>query len=382
MTFGFPRMHHEAGERRDFLPPLMGTLAGRGCPVIVESGIGAGMGYADRDYRATSPLVQVGDERSAFEQDVVVVLRSPDDRVTWMRPGATLVSMLHLPTRPGRVRRLLELGVQAISLDSIADDGGLRLVENMRAVGWNGVEAAFDALSRTYPPLGDPARGPVRVTLMGPGTVGKHAVEAATKYGNLQRNEIFAEMGLPGVEVVVIGRNLTADPGYVRDRLAHTDVLVDATQRSDPSRPLVPNAWLAALPTHAVICDLVVDPYALEADPPTVRGIEGIPQGNLDQWMIEPSDPLWDRTVPAGVASRHRRTVVSCYSWPGLHPEACMRHYGRQLAPLLRTLVDRGGVAGLRPGGTDRERALRRATLQAGARRAGVGPVTTIAAPA
>jgi alanine dehydrogenase len=365
MTFGLPRMHKEAGERRDFLPTLVAELARWGCPVVVESGVGAAMGYTDDDYRSVSPLVRVAGARTAFEQDVVLVLRAPEDRLAWMRPGATLVSMLHFATRPGRVRRLAELAVEAIGLDAIVDDGGRRLVENMRAVGWNGIEAAFDALSRTFPALTDPARGPVRVTVLGAGTVAKHAIEAATKYGSLERNELFATLGLPGVEVTVIGRNLSSDARYMCRLLATTDILVDATQRSDTTRPLIPNAWLANLPPHAVVCDLVVDPYVLDAEPRTVRGIEGIPQGDLDQWIIGPHDPAWERSMPPTISHAHRRTVASCYSWPGVHPEDCMRHYEAQLAPLLRTLIERGGVRGLRPAGGMRERALRRASVRA-----------------
>lgn len=364
LAFGFPRMAKETGERRDFLPALVGCVAGLGCPVVVETGLGRAMGYADGDYLAASDLVRVGDQEEAFGQDVVVTLRAPEERFASLRPGATLVSMLHFPTRPGRILRLSELEVEAISLDSITDDEGRRLVENMRAVGWNGVEAAFDALAAKYPRLTDPARGPIRVTVLGAGTVGKHAIEAATKYGSVERNETLTAVGLPGVEVTVLGRNLTGRPDYVVCRLAVTDVLVDASQRSDPSTPLIPNAWLGALPPHAVICDLVVDPYLLEAHPPTVRSIEGIPQGNLDQWVFGPDDPAWQATVPPDVPSRHRRTVVSCYSWPGVHPEECMRHYGRQVAPLLATLVARGGVGGLRPDGGMLERALRRASLR------------------
>jgi alanine dehydrogenase len=363
-TFGFPRMHKERGERRDFLPGLVGRLMAEGCPVTVESGIGSGMGRTDDDYRAVSALVEVADERSAFAQDVVVTLRAPHDRLTWMRPGATLVSMLHFPTRPGRVARLGELGLEAISLDSLADDEGHRLVENMRAVGWNGVEAAFDVLARTCPALTDPGRGPLQVTVLGAGTVGKHAIEAATKYGSLRRAEAFADLNLPGVLVVVAGRNVTADATAMRRLFPTTDVLVDATSRSDTTRPLVPNAWLEWLPQHAVVCDLVVDPYLLDVDPQTVRSIEGIPQGDLDQWTFSPDDPAWERTALPGIRNEHRRTVVSCYSWPGVHPEACMLHYEVQLAPLLATLVDRG-IHDLRAdGATPAERALRRASLR------------------
>jgi alanine dehydrogenase len=198
---------------------------------------------------------------------------------------------------------------------------------------------------------------------MGAGQVGKHAVEFATKYGDDARNEAFMRLGLPGVEVVTTGRNLTRDSAYLRRRLAVTDILVDATQRHDPSVPLIPNAWIAEMPPHAVICDLVVDPYLLDASPRVVRGIEGIPQGSLDQWEFAPDDRAWD-ALPPEIPTAERRTVVSCYSWPGVRPEPCMHVYGSQLAPLLETLVTAGGMDGIQPTGRFHEQALWRGSLR------------------
>lgn len=363
LTVGLPRMHRESSERRDFLPPLVGLLAAAGAEVHVESGIGSGMGYTDLDYTAVSPDVVVTDEDDCYKQDLVLVLRAPEGRYQLLRRGAILVSMLHFGTRPARVRMLREMGIDAISLDLIRDDNGRRMVENLRSVAWNGISSAFAALERTWPELAGPRHSTVKVLIMGAGRVGRHAVEFATKYGDDARNERLTRAGLPGVEVVTAGRNLTADPEYLKARLLMTDVLVDATARRDPSTALVPNPWLALLPRHAVVCDLSVDPYLLDAEPKVVRGVEGIPQGNLDQWEFAPENPAWDQ-LPAGVPTAERRTVVSCYSWPGVRPEPCMHVYGSQLAPLLETLVTAGGLDGLRADGRYHERALWRGSLR------------------
>jgi alanine dehydrogenase len=363
VTVGFPRMHKEASERRDFLPPLIGLLAANGAEVHVEAGIGSGMGYSDADYGAVSPNVHITDEEDCYRQDIVVVLRAPEGRYDLLRRGAVLVSMLHFSTRPARVAMLRELGIDAISLDLITNENGRRLVENLRSVSWNGVSAAFAALERTWPDLQSPHRSTVKVTILGAGRVGRHAVEFATKYGDDARNEAFGRIGLPGVEVVTAGRNLTADAGYLKGRLAVTDILVDATARRDPSVPVVPNAWLAVMPDHAVICDLAVDPYLLDATPRIVRGIEGIPQGDLDQWEFPPDDPAWN-ALPPSIPTSERRTIVSCYSWPGVRPEPCMHVYGSQLAPLLELLVSAGGLDRVRPAGSYFEQALARGSLR------------------
>jgi len=363
LTIGFPRMYNEPGERRAFLPALVGLLADLDVDVYVEAGSGAGMGYADDAYLAASPHVHIVDEATAYGQDIVVVLRAPEGRYELVRRGAILLSMLHFTTRPERVELLRGLGIEAIALDMITGDDGRRLVQNLRDVARNGLAAAFDALEHRWPPLLSPTRPPLSVTILGAGGVGKNAIEWAAKCGDDERNTRFMRDGLPGAEVVVVEQNLAGNEAYFRRRLALTDILVDATARRDTSRPLFPNAWLGWLPAHAVVCDLAVDPYLLDDDPPVVRGIEGIPQGNLDQWEFGPDDPAWDR-LPPGIPTNERRTVVSCYSWPGVQPEACMEAYGSQVTPLLKTLIWYGGLPAVSPDVSFHGRALWRGSLR------------------
>ena len=129
-SLGLPRMHMEAGERRDFLPDVAvaADRAGAGA-IVLEHGYGAGMGVREAAYLAASPKVRFAGYDEVLSSDVVAVVRCPaEPALRAMRPGALLVTMLHFATRPRRTRLIAELGLRAISLDGVVDDVGRRQV--------------------------------------------------------------------------------------------------------------------------------------------------------------------------------------------------------------------------------------------------------------
>ncbi len=365
LTFGLARMHVEFGEKRDFLPPLVADLEKRGAQVFLEHGYGAGMGLTEEDYRQVAPNVKFVSHQDVFKQQFVLVLRCPDkEDLQFIEKNACLISMLHYPTRPQRVAFLKSLGIEAISLDSLKDETGRRMIENLRSVAWNGLETGFQVLLRTYPNPGMESigRDPVQVTILGVGGVGMHAVQAASRYGDISLWKTLASRGVPGVQVTAIDYDLTNRESLMKELLPRTDILVDATQRPDTSRPIIPNSWIAWMPDHAVLVDLSVDPYNCSLDPIETKGIEGIPQGNLDQYVFTPDDPAYDR-IPDCIPTTHRRHVVSCYSWPGIHPHNCMKVYGAQVRPVLRTIIRNEGIKNFKPKGSYFQRAIYRALL-------------------
>jgi alanine dehydrogenase len=187
-------------------------------------------------------------------------------------------------------------------------------------------------------------------------------MQAAINYGNVELREKMVAGRVPGVQVTTVDYDLTRLQAYMLVLLARTDILVDATQRRDPSQPVIRNEWISVMPDHAVLLDLSVDPYSCEKEPFNVKGIEGIPQGNLDQYTFAPDDPAYE-TIPPCIDTTHRRYSVSCYSWPGIHPRRCMEIYGRQLRPILHVLIEKGGIHNLAPTGRFFERAIARAQL-------------------
>src|SRR3990172_1561878 len=211
-SIGFPRMRQEAGEKRVFLPEFVHHLVKLGPQIFIEEGYGSRSGFAYEDYKRANPNIHRCNREEAFQKDVTLILRSPKpDEFQLIRRDSTLISMQHYPTRPIRVARLKKLGINAISLDSIANDDNNRLVENMKAVAWNGLEAAFDWLEKCWPGLVRPDKKPIQVLIIGTGMVGKCAVEAATKLGNIERNNDHIASNGPGAVAISVGRNIASN---------------------------------------------------------------------------------------------------------------------------------------------------------------------------
>ncbi|MFN2196071.1 MAG: hypothetical protein ACK2UW_08115, partial [Anaerolineales bacterium] len=263
ISFGFPIIHAEPGEKRAFPPNLIAHLVKHGAHILLEEGYGATIGYSEAAYRSVGDgNVRFGDMDEVYQQDYVMILRCPDEKyLRKLKPGACLISMLHFPTRPERVKLLRDLQVEAISLDSLKDDSGRRIVENLRAVGWNGMEVAFKVLGNLRPDFDDPSRGPIRVSLLGTGAVGVYVVQAASRYANEALRRRLFSSGVPGTLVQAVDYDITNHAAIMIELLARTDILVDATQRFDTSIPVIPNNWISAMPETAVLLDLSVDPY-------------------------------------------------------------------------------------------------------------------------
>ncbi|MBU8922873.1 MAG: hypothetical protein KOO63_13740 [Bacteroidales bacterium] len=340
LTIGFPRMHKEPGEVRDYFPDLMHGLAPGAKGIVIEEGSGSGIDKEPWQYVEGHGNIHIGSNQDCYDQDIVVQVRSPeDDELPRMKSGTILFSMLHYSTHPSRIRLISELGFRPVSMDSVESDDGVRLIENLRGTSWNAVWAGFRALKKTYPTFADKGRNPIEVVILGTGPVGRFAAEAATKYGDVTLNKEYLSRGVPGVIVHLIGRNITQDETALRALLKRTDMLVDATSRSDPTRHIIANHLVGILPKHAVVLDVTVDPYIADREPIQVKAVEGIPTGNLDQYEFPLDDPAFD-LLPKGVSSAYRRMSVSCYSWPGIKPKECMDTYGSQMLGLLKILLD------------------------------------------
>ncbi len=362
-TVGLPRMHKEKGEKRDFLPGFLKKLANYPVEVVLEEGYGSDMDYSPQEYLDTNPGARFGKMEEAFAQDLVIVLRAPDDGIDLMRDGTVLMSMLHYETRPLRISKLEEKNITGLALDSITDDNNERIVENIAGTSWNGMKIAFQELGKNLPGFHNKKRDYLTVSIIGMGAVGMHGAKAARKFGDVNLYNSMEHKKTPGVLVQFFPRSITRDKNILAGLMENTDILADASKRYDPTLPIVTNDLIGLLPEHAVILDLTADPYDFSLSPIQVKGIEGIPTGNLDQYVFYPRDEIYVE-LSRYISTCNRRTVVSCNAWPGITPVRCMEIYGERISPFFPVLFSKDPGKLSPESDNFSERALARSTIQ------------------
>ena len=180
---------------------------------------------------------------------------------------------------------------------------------------------------------------PINILILGMGEIGLMAAKA---FKNLS-NERLKSIGKahPGLKVTMLPRSITGSDELLKNELEHSDILVDETFRPDPSKIIVKNELIGALPEHAVILDITADPYDFETDPPQFKAIEGTPTGTLDQMVFKVDDKIYD-VLEKHMTINHKRLAVSCNAWPGADPEGAMTLYAHQLLPIIEVLIEKG----------------------------------------
>jgi alanine dehydrogenase len=321
--FGFPKMCFEENEKRDFMPDFFRDIGRFNVKIKLEHNYGDKLGYKPQDYLALNPEIEFVNRTETFHCDVVTIIRTPsNEELKKMHKGSSLFSMIHFVTHKNRCNLLYNLGVNMYAMDSVVDDFNKRLIEFMDGTAENGVAAAVEHFLKINPNSKE-----IRFLVMGSGLVGKSAVDFAVHSAKI-----------PCV-CSVIGTNVTCNQEKVKDLLPNTDILVDATYRKDASKIIISNEMIGLLPENAIVLDLTADDYDINVAPIQVKGIEGIPTGNLDKFVFMPDDEAFEK-IPEGIDSRHRRVTVSCYSWPAVNPRKCLAVYQKQMIPFFRVFAE------------------------------------------
>ncbi len=281
------------------------------------------------------------DGEIARRSDMIISLKYPTSQIIdTMKKGQVLVTMAHFHTRPGRVRTFIDKGIRVISMDSIVDRNKNRVVQDLKGVAWNGLKALFDFAEKNPQQYNLLKRKLLNVVILGTGGVGMHTINAARYLGDKTRKLRLGNT-VPKVIVISIGSDVTNDKILLKELLKKADILVDASNRADPTTPIISNLQLEHLPKYAAIIDLATDYYdPFDSQERTmVKAIEGIPTGDGSKYIFLPNDLDYTESIPDDIPNKNRRLVFTHGSWPALDPEGSMETYGKQLFPLLAAMA-------------------------------------------
>lgn len=357
MIIGFPRMDTVPGLQRDFPPDFVrDIMANKNVTVLIEEDYGKDLGYMSKQY--TGRKTQFTSRREIFiSSDFIIVLTAPSDfEIKQMKKGAILLSMLHFATHPKRNLIIKKTGIRAVSLDSLKNNFGKRIVQDYKHTALHGVGEGYRILIKQMGEKWwyDPLRESIKVVILGYGGVGKEAAYAVMQMGSKYRlQNLIKKGGNPIVNILPFGRihtsyNKLFDYLFASQSdhyVGSLHMVIDATKRLDFRKPIFTENLLSYLPKNSVIVDLAADQYDGHK---IVKGIQGIPTGSEKQWIFDPDDPAWEdpELVPKAyqIQKQHRRTVVSHYSWPSFgskeNRKKNMNVYSSQIYPFVQSIID------------------------------------------
>ena len=324
LTAGFPKMNFEKSEKRDFLPSFFGELKKIENSILLEKKYGEKLGYTEHDYLKENPNIKFVDRIDTLRCDLVTIIRTISMKeLDLLKDGSTLFSMLHYITHKKRNELLNKKNIKMFSMDSVTNDFNERVMEDFSGTAKSAINAGFQEFIKK-PHNKDKRK--IIFTIIGSGKIGQLAV--------------FYAVHSTDVPVIVktIGKNVTSNKELMQSILKTTDILVDATKRTDTCKYVVENELIKYLPESSVIVDISADEYDTSIVPMQVKGIEGIVTGSLDKFVFHPDDKEFD-SIPKGVNTANRRTTISCYSWPGIDYISCLKRYEIQLIPLFKYLL-------------------------------------------
>jgi alanine dehydrogenase len=191
MIIGIPKEIKDHEYRAGMTPASVVELAHHGHRVLVESGLGAGIGVPDADYLRAGAEVLAGPAWIYGQADLIVKVKEPQvSELRMLRPDQVLFTYLHLAPDLAQTRALLESRVTAIAYETVTTtDGSLPLLAPMSEVaGRLSVQAGAHCLEKANGGAGIllggvPGVESAHVLVIGGGVVGDNAAYIAKGMG-------------------------------------------------------------------------------------------------------------------------------------------------------------------------------------------------------
>jgi alanine dehydrogenase len=236
----------------------------------VEHDAGLGAGFSDQEYEQSGARIVYSAHEVFGRADLLVKVARPLlEEILWLRPGSTLVGLLHLGSaRHDKIDALLENEITAIALEKIQlADGSVPVRRPLAQIGGLMVaQIAARLLQNEAGGKGILLGGmvgvpPAEVAIIGAGVVGTYATQALLGFGahvTVLDNNLIALQRIyerfPGVVTMI------ANPINIARVCGYADVLVGAILVPGERSPIVvTREMVQSMKPRALIMDLSID---------------------------------------------------------------------------------------------------------------------------
>ncbi len=266
MIIGVPKEIKTHEYRVGMLPYCVQELVSRGHQVVVQSTAGDGVGISDNEYISAGAIIAATAEDVFVRAELIVKVKEPQlQECHLLKQHHILFTFLHLAADPKLALEVIKSGVTGIAYETVTDvNGRLPLLAPMSAVaGRIVVQMGARALEKPQGGRGVLFGGitgvePAKVTILGGGVVGWHAIQVAMGMGANVTVLDYSAARLTEL-VTHFGSGLTAElssAATIQHHMIASDLVVGAV--------LVPGAAAPKLVNHGII--RLMQPGSVVAD--------------------------------------------------------------------------------------------------------------------
>jgi len=268
MRIGIPTEVKLAEKRVALTPEACARLVQEGHQVFLQKGAGEGAGFENDTYTAVGVEIKEDAKNLYDAAELIVKVKEPlDGDLEYLRKDHILFCYLHLAAEPNLVERLKQIGLTAISFETVVVDGKTPLLAPMSAIA--GRLATQIGTWFLHSPRG--GRGVLiggiegfhagNVTVVGAGVAGSEAARLAYNMGatvtmldiNTQRlqelkNEMPELVTVPSTEesILAVAKN--------------TDIMVGAVYVIGQRAPvIITEEHVKVMPKGSVLVDISID---------------------------------------------------------------------------------------------------------------------------
>jgi alanine dehydrogenase len=270
LFIGLPKEISQQENRISLTPDAVALLIRNGHDVIIESGAGLNANFTDRAYSEAGAQI-VFSPKEVYQADLIVKIEPlVEAEMELVKPGSTVISALHLPSRSADYfRKLNETKITGIGFELIQDkDGGLPITRAMSEIAGSTVMLiASEYLSSVTDGKGIILGGitgvpPTKVVILGAGTVAEYAARAAIGLGaeiKIFDREVYRLQRIK----YAIGPNIYTsiiDSDTMGDAIQRADVVIGALRGHDGRSPcVVTEEMIGRMQENSVIIDVCID---------------------------------------------------------------------------------------------------------------------------